>query len=364
MQLAPERKSVIKYSRTGNRERTNFKARQSRIQLASQEYIFTTISHLQKTQEGTDKVKISVLGATGSVGAPVAFYIAVSGLADELLMVGGKRQNVLEHHALDIQTAASLNNVTVKHGGYEDLPGTDVLINVAGAHIPLNLDRRKKLQEQTRFIQEIAREIRMYCPDAIVLTGVNPIDALNYATYLAGGFERRQLIGYSINDTIRFKETLAKELQEEADRIDGLVIGEHGGTQVPLFSSVKVGNESVDMTASAKQRIRSGMFDMIKKFESLKAGRTAGWTCAVGFAAMVKAIVEDQKVVLPCSVVLDGEYGQHNISMSVPVVLGRDGVNEILEYELTDGERQGLTVTVETLQSDAAVVRDTLLASG
>lgn len=308
-------------------------------------------------------MKISVLGASGSVGAPIAFYIAVSGLADELLMVGGTRQNVLEHHALDIQTAASLNNVTVTAGGYEDLPGTDVLINVAGAHIPLNLDRRKKLQEQTRFVKEIAQKIRMYCPDTIVLTGVNPIDALNYATYLAGGFDRRRLIGYSINDTIRFQETLAKELKEDTARIDGLVIGEHGSTQVPLFSSVKVRNESVDMTVDAKQRIRSGMFDMIRKFESLKAGRTAGWTCAVGFAVMVKAIVEDQKVVLPCSVVLDGEYGQNNISMSVPVVLGKDGVIEILEYELTKGERQGLTATVETLQSDAAVVRDTLLTS-
>ena len=117
------------------------------------------------------------------------------------------------------------------------------------------------------------------------------------------------------------------------------------------------------MTANAKQRIRAGMFDMIKKFESLKAGRTAGWTCAVGFATLVKAIVEDQKTVLPCSVVLEGEYGLDNISMSVPVVLGRDGVSEILEYQLSKGERQGLAVTVETLQSDAAVVRDTLLAS-
>jgi malate/lactate dehydrogenase len=307
-------------------------------------------------------MKISVLGATGSVGAPVAFYIAVSNLADELLMVGGNRQNVLEHHALDIQTAASMDRISVKAGGYEDLPGTDVIINVAGAHVPLNLDRREKIREQTRFVKEIARKIRMYCPDAIVLTGVNPVDALNYATYLAGGFERSKLIGYSINDTIRFRQTLAKELNEKAAGIDGLVIGEHGSTQVPLFSSVKVGNRSVEVTAGAKQRIRSGMFDMIKKFESLKAGRTAGWTCAVGFATMVRAIVENQQVVLPCSVVLDGEYGQNDISMSVPAVLGRDGVSEILEYHLTAGERDGLQATAETLHTDAAVVRETLAA--
>ena len=307
-------------------------------------------------------MKISVLGATGSVGAPVAFHIAVSNLADELLMVGGNRQNVLEHHALDIQTAASMDRISVTAGGYEDLPGTDVIINVAGAHVPLNLDRREKIREQTRFVKEIARKIRMYCPDAIVLTGVNPVDALNYATYLAGGFERSKLIGYSINDTIRFRQTLAKELNEKAAGIDGLVIGEHGSTQVPLFSSVKVGNRSVEVTAGAKQRIRSGMFDMIKKFESLKAGRTAGWTCAVGFATMVRAIVENQQVVLPCSVVLDGEYGQNDISMSVPAVLGRDGVSEILEYHLTAGERDGLQATAETLHTDAAVVRETLAA--
>lgn len=307
-------------------------------------------------------MKISVLGATGSVGAPVAFYIAVSNLADELLMVGGNRRNVLEHHALDIQTAASMDRISVKAGSYEDLPGTDVIINVAGAHVPLKLDRREKIREQTRFVKDIALKIRRYCPEAIVLTGVNPVDALNLATYLAGGFERSKLIGYSINDTIRFRQTLAKELNEKAAGIDGLVIGEHGSTQVPLFSSVKVGNRSVDVTAGAKQRIRSGMFDMIKKFESLKAGRTAGWTCAVGFATMLRAIVENQQVVLPCSVVLDGEYGQNNISMSVPAVLGRDGVSEIVEYQMTAGERDGLQATAETLHADAAVVRETLAA--
>ena len=308
-------------------------------------------------------MKISVLGANGSVGAPVAFNLAVSGLADELLMIDVKSQNLLEHHALDIQTAASLNDVTVKSGDYEDLPGSDVVINVAGAHQPMNLDRRRKLQEQTRFIRDVVLKISTYCPDAIVVTAVNPVDALNYATYLTGGFDRRKVIGYSINDSIRFRETLAKELKEKTIRVDGIVIGEHGSTQVPLFSSVKLGADPVDMTGEAKQRIRSGMFDMIRKFESLKAARTAGWTCAVGFATIVRAISEDQKAVLPCSVVLNGEYGQSDISMSVPVILGRDGVKEILEYKLTPDEQEGLKVTVETLQSDAAVARDALASN-
>lgn len=306
-------------------------------------------------------MKISVLGANGSVGAPVAFNLAISGLVDELLMVDIKRQNLLEHQALDIQTAASLNNVTVLSGNYEDLPGSDVVINVAGAHLPLNLDRPRKLQEQIRLVRDIVLKIATYCPNAIVVTAVNPVDALNYATYLTGGFDRRKVIGYTINDSIRFRETLAKELKEKVHNVDGLVVGEHGSTQVPLFSSVRVEDESVTMPEEVKQRIRSGMFDMIRKFESLKAGRTAGWTCAVGFTTIVRAIVEDnQKVVLPCSTILNGEYGQSDISMSVPVMLGRDGIKEILEYKLAPDEQEGLKLTLETLQSDAAAVRDTL----
>lgn len=308
-------------------------------------------------------MKISVLGAAGSIGAPVSFNIAVSGLAEELLMVDVTNLNVLEHHALDIQTAASFHNVTVKTGGYEDLTGSDIIINAAGAHRALNTDRRKKLQDQTHFVSDIAIKIKSFCPEAIVITAVNPVDAMNYATYLAGNFDRRKLIGYSINDSIRFRETLAQVLNEKPDQVDALVLGEHGSTQVPLFSSVKVGEKSVDIPDTEKRRIRSGMFDMIKKFESLKAGRTAGWTCATGFTMIIRAIVRQQKVVLPCSVVLDGEYGQSNISMSVPVILERDGVKEILEYDLASDERKGFKNTVETLQSDAVVVRDTLLSS-
>ena len=308
-------------------------------------------------------MKISVLGALGSVGAPVAFNIALSGVADEILLIDLGRHNVLEHHALDIQTAASLCNVTVRAGNYKDLPGSDVVINVAGAHLPLTGGRQDRLQEQTRFVRDIALKLSNYCADAIIITAVNPVDTMNYVTYLTGGFDRRKLIGYSINDTIRFRETLAKELHEEVPNVDGLVIGEHGSTQVPLFSSVKMGGASVVVADDVKQRIRFGMFDMIRRFESLKAGRTAGWTCAVGFATIVRAIAEDHKTVLPCSIVLSGEYGLSDISMSVPVILGRGGVKEILEYEMSPDEREGLRASTEVLQSDAVVARDALTTS-
>ena len=305
-------------------------------------------------------MKISILGAAGSIGAPTAFYIAASGLVDELLMVGGKRQNVLEHHAVDISDAVSTTDCRVRHGGYEDLTGSDIIINAAGAHLPLHLDRRLRVQKQAAFARDIAVEIYKRCSKPVVITSINPIDATNYATFLSGGFDRMQLIGYSINDTIRYRKSLAQELKEKANCVDCIVIGEHGGTQVPLFSSAKVDGEPIEISENMKQRIRAGMWGTIKIFEKLDAGRTAGWTCAVGLTALVRAIVINSDSVFPCSVVLKGEYGLSDFSMGVPVKLGRYGVKEILEYDLSPDEQDGLKKTAETLSSDAAIVRETL----
>ncbi len=305
-------------------------------------------------------MKISILGATGSIGAPTAFYIAVSGLADELLMVGGKRQNVLRHHAIDISEAVSTTDCQVRHGSYEDLTDSDIIINAAGAHMPLHLERRTRVQEQAKFIREVAGKIEIYCPKAVVITAVNPLDASNYAASLSGDFDRKQLIGYSLNDSVRFQQSLAMELKEKASRVEGLVIGEHGKTQVPLFSSAKVDGQPAQLTEEIKQRIRAGMFGTIKIFEALDAGRTSGWTCAVGLTTLVRAIVENSNNVFPCSVVLKGEYGLHDISMGVPVKLGKDGIKEILEYSLTPDEQEGLKNSVDMLKSDAVIVQETL----
>jgi malate/lactate dehydrogenase len=305
-------------------------------------------------------MKISILGATGSIGAPTAFYIAASGLADELLMVGGKRQNLLEHHAVDISEAVSTTNCRVSHGGYEDLTGSDIVINAAGAHLPLHLERRLRVQKQAEFARDIALEINKRCPNSVVITAINPIDATNYASFLTGGFDRMQLIGYSINDTIRYRKSLAQTLKENVNRVECIVIGEHGGTQVPLFSSAKVDGKPIQISEEMRQRIRAGMWGTIKKFEALDAGRTAGWTCAVGLTTLVRAMVEDSDLVFPCSVVLKGEYGLNDLSMGVPVKLGPSGVRDILEYNLSRDEQAGLKKTAETLISDAAIVRETL----
>lgn len=308
-------------------------------------------------------MKITILGANGAVGAPTAFYIAVQGLADEIVMLGGKRQNILLQHAMDISTAASAQDIVVRAGTYDDMQGSDIVINAAGLHQDGASGRGEMLRGNIAFIEEVAEKIKHSCPDAIILTATNPVGPLNYGTYLSGGFHRRQLIGYSINDSYRFREMVAEVLNARVSQVEAAVIGEHGPTQVPLFSSVRINGQAVSISEDQKQRIRDLAPTIIAKYQSFKADRTAGWTCAAGLAAFVKAIVEDSHQMLPCSAVLEGEYGQKGLSMSVPAIIGRQGIEEILEWELTPDEKEGLKISTDKLKGESKIVEGLLQSS-
>lgn len=305
-------------------------------------------------------MKISVIGAAGSVGAPAVFYLAIKKLADEIVMIGGKRQNVLKQHQIDISTAVSANDMIIRTGDFSDMAGSDIVINAAGAPQGLIHDRMEMLPKNIELIKKFSSEIKTYCPDAFVITATNPVDPLNYATWLAGGFDRKKLIGYSINDTFRFKEMLAKSYGAKVSQVDGTVIGEHGSTQVLLFSTAVINGEKVSVDEEIKKNIRAEIPNILKTLEELKSGRTAGWTCAVGLEKIIRAIVEDSGAVIPCSVVLDGEWGLNDLSMSVPVKLGKGGVQDILEYELAPDEKEGLKKTVETLRNAAEIVKQNI----
>lgn len=305
-------------------------------------------------------MKITILGANGAVGAPTAFYIAVQRLADEIVMLGGKRQNILQQHAMDISTAASAQDVVVRAGGYEDMQGSQIVINAAGLHQDGAAGRDGMLRQNVPFVQDIAKKVASSCPDAIILTATNPVGPLNYCTYLSAEFHRRQLIGYSINDSYRFREMVAEVLEAKVSQVEGTVIGEHGPTQVPLFSSIRIDGQAVAVSEAQKERIRAIAPTIIAKYQSFHADRTAGWTCAVGLAQFVKAIVQDSRVMLPCSAVLNGEYGQKGLSMSVPAIIGKQGIEEILEWELSPDERENLKISTDKLMGESKIVEELL----
>lgn len=302
-------------------------------------------------------MKIAIIGATGCVGSSAAFHIAMSGIVDEMLLIGGSRRNVLEHHAIDLGTAAAEHSVVVTAGEYTDLVGADIVINAAGSHQPLNQKREDILTAQTDVVKSVVPNIKKYCPEAIIISAINPIDPMIFASYLAGGFHRSKLIGYSINDTTRFRLAIAKTFGVSLNQVEAAVIGEHGPTQVPLFSSAKIDGKPIQVGQETRNEIKAETPKALSRFESLKANRTAGWTCAVGLLKIVRAIIEDNRTVIPSSVLLDGEYGVKDLSMAVPVILGKSGVEEILEYHLSVEEMEAKNITVQAIQKDTAFVK-------
>ena len=308
-------------------------------------------------------MKVSIIGAAGSVGAPAAFYIAASGLAEKIVMID-VRSNLVKQHAMDISTAASARDISVKDGGYEDLAGSDVVINAAGVPQGLISDRMEMLPQNIPLIRDIALQIKRHCPGAIVITATNPVDPLNYATWRVGEFERRQLIGYTVNDSVRFRELVAKAKGVNVSQVQATAIGEHGSSQVLLFSSVRIDGRPALFSESEKQNIRAIIPTILKRYEELQTGRTAGWTSAVGLAAMTRAILQNTGESFPCSVILDGEYGQRDLSMSVPIALGKEGMRAILQWELAADEQEGLKRTVGLLKNATRIVDESLSPAG
>jgi malate dehydrogenase len=308
-------------------------------------------------------MKITVIGASGNIGSAAAFYIATQGVADELVMIDPPRPDVLDQYVADLTTAVSHQDVLVRAGAGDDMKDSDIVINAAGVGPRGTMKSRLELlPENIPIVKSVCTGIRRCCPEAVIITASNPVDPLNHAMHLCSGLDRHQLIGYSANDSIRFRLLMARELGVKASRVEAFVIGEHGESQVPLFSSVRLDGKRVDISEETKRWVREQVAHIHAELEKQRTatGRTAAWTTAVGLAALCRAIASGAARVYPCSIALDGEYGVRNMSMSVPVVLGKAGVRDILEWELTPREREALDDSVKALEPSMRYVEEFL----
>jgi malate dehydrogenase len=306
-------------------------------------------------------MKISIIGATGNVGSCAAFSIAVSGFADEMVLIDNPRPDLRALHSLDINTAVTGRDMLVRGGDYADMADSDIVIVAAGSAQTLK-SRLEVLPPNLPIIQDISKKVVQYCKDAIIITASNPVCPLNYGMYRCSGLDRKKIIGYTYNDSIRFRQRLADALGVPSSRVEGAVIGEHGDSQVLLFSSVKVDGKPVAITEDMKRMLRQQVPARQKQLEDLnkKTGRTAAWTTAAGLTAVCRAITEDKGAMIPCSVTLDGEYGCHNLSMAVPMTLGRGGVKQILEWNIAPDEQALLNQSIEVLRPYMKYVEELL----
>jgi malate dehydrogenase len=304
-------------------------------------------------------MKIAIIGGGGTLGSCTAYTLALKGLADELVLLD-VNHHLVSAHLMDITTAiVGIQNTKIWAGNDQDLNHSDIVIVVAGIpHQPAHshLDR---LRGNLCLMQDIIRKIDIYCPEAIVITATNPVDSINLGMFLMSKKSARtKLLGYDLNDSLRFQQIVAKELGKKSTEVEALALGEHAESLALIFSSVRVNKQPITISNEAKERLKMEVPNLLKSYIELGINRTAGWTSASGISQMVESIATDSRKVSPCSAVLEGEYGYKEISMGVPVALGKQGISSIIELDLSQDEKKDLDHSARALETKARLVRE------
>ena len=304
--------------------------------------------------------KVTVVGA-GNVGANTAQKIAAKELADVVIVdvVDGVPQG----KGLDMLESAPVEGYDVKIVGtnaYDETAGSDIIVITAGFPRKPGMSRDDLLLANYEVVKSATEQAVKQSPDAILILVTNPLDAMCWTALQVSGFPRERVIGMAgVLDTARFRTFIAEELQVSFENVTAMVLGGHGDTMVPLVRFTNVSgiplSELTDQATIDRlvQRTRDGGAEIVKY---LKTG-SAYYAPAASTVEMVESILKDKKKVLPCAVLLQGEYGVNDLFVGVPVKLGKKGVEKIYEIKLDDGEKSALKKSADAVEELVNVLK-------
>lgn len=297
--------------------------------------------------------KVTVIGA-GMVGGTVAQMLALRDYADVVLVdiVEGMPQG----KSLDLMQMGTLlgfdTNLTGANS-YEETAGSDVIVITSGIARKPGMSRDDLLKTNMGIVESVTKSVVSGSPDAIVLVVSNPLDAMCHVAFDTAGFPRERVIGMAgVLDSARFRAFIAMELGVSVEDVSAMVLGGHGDTMVPLISYTTVSGIPVtqlmarDVLDKIVDRTRNGGAEIVS---FLKTG-SAYYAPSAGAVQMVEAIVQDQKRILPCAAWLEGEYGMSGLFLGVPCKLGRKGLEQVIEVELTSAERVALGKSADAVR--------------
>ncbi|MFC7167174.1 malate dehydrogenase [Halospeciosus flavus] len=294
--------------------------------------------------------KVSIVGAAGTVGAAAGYNLALRDVADELVFVDiPEKEDETVGQAADANHGVAYDsNTTVRQGGYEDTAGSDVVVVTAGIPRSPGQTRIDLAGDNAPIMEDIGSSIAEYNDDFVTITTSNPVDLLNRHLYETGERAREKVIGFGGRlDSARFRYVLAERFDTQVQNVDATILGEHGDAQVPVFSKVRVDGTDPEFSDEEKEEILEDLQESAMNVIERK-GATE-WGPATGVAHMVEAVLRDTGEVLPASIKLEGEYGHDDVALGVPVKLGSNGVEEVVEWDLTEFERDQLGEAAEKL---------------
>ncbi|WP_148357427.1 malate dehydrogenase [Peribacillus simplex] len=306
--------------------------------------------------------KITVVGA-GFTGATAAFLAAQKELGDIVLVDIPQAENPTKGKALDMAEAGPVLGFDANIIGtsdYTETADSDVVIITAGIARKPGMSRDDLVQTNQKVMKSVTKEVVKYSPNTTIIVLTNPVDAMTYTVYKESGFPKERVIGQSgVLDTARFRTFVAQELNLSVKDVTGFVLGGHGDDMVPLVRYSYAGGIPLetlipqDRLEAIVARTRTGGGEIV----NLLGNGSAYYAPAASLVEMAEAILKDQRRVLPSIAYLEGEYGFEGIYLGVPTVLGANGIEQIIELELTEDEKAALSKSVESVKAVMQVLQ-------
>lgn len=321
------------------------------------EPLFTSHPTTELKTETIRRRKGVIIG-TGQVGMACAYSMLIQNILDEMVLVDVNRAKV-EGEVMDLVHGLSFVEPTgVKAGTVADGKGADLVIITAGAKQRPGESRLDLVQRNTELFKELIPEVVQCCPDAILLIVSNPVDVLTYISLRLSGFPAGRVIGSgTVLDTGRFRYLLAEKLQIDPRSLHAYIVGEHGDSEVTVWSKVNVagtylcnggwsGSPAPDneQLAAISAQVKNAAYEIIQR-----KGATS-YAIGLAIAQIARAILRDQNRVLTISTLIDGPYGIHDVCLSLPAVVNRQGVTRVLNLSLSESEKEQLRHSGKTLR--------------
>jgi len=308
-------------------------------------------------------MKITVVGA-GAVGATCADNIARKELAEELILLDIK-EGFAEGKSIDMMQTAALLGFDTKIKGvtndYASTADSEVVVITSGLPRKPGMTREELIGTNANIVKGVTENILKYSPNTIIIVVSNPMDTMNYLTLKTSGLPKNRILGMGgALDSSRFKFYLSLELGCSPADLNAVVIGGHGDTtMIPLINHATWNSIPVTQLLSKEQQDKVVKATMVGGATLTGLIGTSAWYApGAGTAAMVESIVRDEKKLISSGVYLDGEYGQKDISLVVPVIIGKNGVEKILDFKLSDEEQAAFSKSADAVRSMNAVLTD------
>jgi malate dehydrogenase len=300
--------------------------------------------------------KVSVIGG-GFTGATTALMLAQKELGDVVLVDIPQMEDPTKGKALDMLEASPVQGFDAQITGtsnYEDTKDSDIVVITAGIARKPGMSRDDLVQTNQKVMKSVTEQIVKYSPNCYIIVLTNPVDAMTYTVFKESGFPKNRVIGQSgVLDTARFRTFVSQELNLSVKDVTGFVLGGHGDDMVPLIRYSYAGGIPLE-TLIPKERLdaivertRKGGGEIV----GLLGNGSAYYAPAASLVQMVESILKDQRRVIPAIAYLEGEYGFEGIYLGVPTILGGNGIEKIIELELTEEENGALSKSVDSVKN-------------